>query len=104
MSTYPIYRTPEEGHTRQCQAKALIAAIENLRDGVDSDFDFRTAVQRNEMLSEADTYLTEGLTECICPRDKSAVPMERDWAGDWVPAWGTEESPAFTQAEIDQFN
>lgn len=65
--SYPIHRTPEQGHTKRCLAKALIAAIENLRDDSGSDVDFRIAVQDNVPLEWADSYLTEGVTECLCP-------------------------------------
>jgi len=85
---YEIKRTPEQGHTRACLAKAMITAIENLRDmdevrdawlrrhsqrgegpAFESslDFDFRVAVQKNEALTMADGYLADGTTECICP-------------------------------------
>jgi hypothetical protein len=75
---YPVTRTPEEGHSAACLAKAIIAAVENYRDAVVgdatrlgrpelADFDFRIEAQRNGFLVEADSYLAGGLTECICP-------------------------------------
>lgn len=65
---YPIKRTPERGHTKQCLAKALITSIENWRDAWDiNDHDFRISAQRNEWLAEADEWLETGMTVCICP-------------------------------------
>jgi len=63
---YPIKRTPEQGHTKRCLAKALITSIENWRDAYD-DHDFRIAAQRNYWLDDADEWLAVGMTECICP-------------------------------------
>lgn len=65
---YPIKRTPEQGHTKRCLAKAMITSIENWRDaeGI-NDHDFRSFAQRNWNLAEADEWLTSGMTECICP-------------------------------------
>ena len=64
---YPVTRTPEEGHSRKCLAKAMIAAIENLRDSSTSDIEFRIDSQNNTALIWADSYLANGDTECICP-------------------------------------
>ena len=64
---YPIKRTPEQGHTKQCLAKALITSIENWRDADIYDHEFRSFAQWNEWLAEADEWLASGLTECICP-------------------------------------
>jgi hypothetical protein len=77
---YPIKRTPEEGHTAACQAKAMITAIENWRDMVVDDAarigmpslgdgGFRTWAQDNQAMHDADNLLIEGLTECICPEE-----------------------------------
>lgn len=67
MSNYPVHRTPEQGHTRRCLAKAMIAAVENLRDDAVSDLEFRTGLQEGLPLQWADLYLTEGMTVCLCP-------------------------------------
>lgn len=76
MTEYPIVRTPEEGHTRRCLAKAVIAAVENLRDSSEeSDYSFRLALQQNYPLLLADQYLGTGMTECLCP------PLHRH---EWV--------------------
>ena len=74
--SFPVKRTPEQGHTAPCMAKALISAIENARDlavneahGKDgtAQYDFRSMVQDNVPLTWADSYLAEGIAECICP-------------------------------------
>lgn len=81
--TFPIKRTPEQGHTAQCQAKALITCIENARDALVSDYasypkvkglrgahyDFRILAQDNYFLTEVDNFMAEGVMECICPDD-----------------------------------
>lgn len=69
--TYPIKRTPEEGHTKKCLAQAMITVIENWRDASDiSDTDFRSFAQAYGMdygvLAEADEYLRTGQTVCYC--------------------------------------
>lgn len=76
--TYPIIRTPEQGHTRKCLASAMICAIENQRD-VDCergegpvfeaglDHEFRLSMQKNDALNLADYYLNEGMVSCKCP-------------------------------------
>jgi hypothetical protein len=89
MDNYPVKRTPEQGHSAQCLAKALIAAIENIRDqqleddrrvGTQfADYEFRLAAQRGDFLQEADRYLTEGLTECICPDEEGAQRLREAW-------------------------
>ena len=74
-------RTPEEGHTFQCMAKTMIAAIENQRDYLadviksrfapisqsSADFEFATWVQDNGARYDAERYYDERLTECTCP-------------------------------------
>jgi hypothetical protein len=68
MSDFPIKRTPEEGHVKECLASALIVAIQNLRDdSFLTDTDFRVSAQANDMLAAADAYLAEGMTTCLCP-------------------------------------
>ena len=64
---YPIKRTPEQGHTKHCLAKALIDSIENWRDADIDDHEFRTSAQRNDWLADADEWLAIGMTVCICP-------------------------------------
>lgn len=64
---YPIKRTPEEGHTKACLAKAMTTVIENWKDDTSvSDFDFQVHIQANGVLEEVYTYLKEGLTVCLC--------------------------------------
>lgn len=75
--SYPIKRTPEQGHTFECLAAAMICAIENERDalknvrpedvaGVSPDTHFRLWLQENGPLQEADSYLADGMTQCYC--------------------------------------
>jgi hypothetical protein len=72
--SFPIYRTPEQGHTKACLAAAMIAAIENLRDSCGSsigdedeaDHFFRINVQDNIPLQWADMYLESGTSQCLC--------------------------------------
>jgi len=66
-SNYPVHRTPEQGHTKECLAKAMIVAIENLRDDAVSDVEFRVGLQEGLPLDWADQYLREGVTVCLCP-------------------------------------
>ena len=63
---FPIKRTPEQGHTVACQAKALITAIEGMRDleGM-NPYWFRGEAQMN-FLYHADGLLESGSTECLC--------------------------------------
>lgn len=71
---YPT-RPIEWLHSVQCQAKAVIAAVENLRDThlearADTRhlaLDMRVALQENMPLQWADEYLASGTTQCICP-------------------------------------
>lgn len=65
---YPIKRTPEQGHTKACLAKALTTVLENWRDDSSvTDLDFRLHLQNNGPLDEVDSYLRAGITECVCP-------------------------------------
>jgi hypothetical protein len=68
----------------------MIAAIENARDAAieDSagtstpdlaDFDFRQYAQNNQALYDADGYLTDGMTECICP-DPDQLARDRAYS------------------------
>lgn len=84
--SFPVKRTPEQGHTAPCMAKALISAIENARDLAISEahgnedtaqYDFRSMAQDNVPLLWADTYLAEGVAECICPELPTATVPER---------------------------
>lgn len=63
---FEIKRTPEQGHTVACQAKALITVIEGTRDleGM-TPYWFRGEAQMN-FLSQADGLLKSGSTECLC--------------------------------------
>lgn len=68
-------RPAEWLHHPRCLAKAVIAAVENLRDShLDAKadathlaLDFRVALQENMPLEWADGYLLDGTTECVCP-------------------------------------
>ena len=53
-------------HTKDCLAGAMISAIENMRDGAGSDFDFRIMAQDNLALVWADDYLASGTSVCRC--------------------------------------
>lgn len=54
-------------HSKRCLAASIIAAVENIRDREDgTDHSFRIAVQNNEMLTEADSYLKDGTMTCTC--------------------------------------
>jgi len=65
---YPVTRTPEQGHTAPCLAKAMVAAIENARDQMGPGvYLFRIWAQDNTALQWADEYLATGTTQCICP-------------------------------------
>jgi hypothetical protein len=97
MDNYPVKRTPEQGHTARCLAKALIAAIENYRDDVVgdaermgkpwiADYDFRLRAQENGFLWVADGYLEEGLTECICPDEEGAEKLREEHQATFHPA------------------
>jgi hypothetical protein len=87
---YPVRRTPEQGHSARCLAKALICAVENARDAAlhdanlvgqpwMADHQFRLWAQENTFLSWADGYLSDGVTECICPDEEGAQRL-RDQA------------------------
>ena len=64
---FEIKRTPEDGHTPECFAKAMITSIENWRDiegiGIAG---FRQEAQRNTFMLEADEFLAHGMIECLC--------------------------------------
>ncbi|SRR6266704_643840 len=61
-------RTPEEGHTKACLARAMVSAVQNMRDAdYLTDHDFRIAAQNNDALVWADSYLADGLCDCVCP-------------------------------------
>lgn len=95
--TYPVTRTPEQGHTRRCLAAAMIAAVENLRDADDrTDVEFRIGLQDGTPLRWADLYLTEGMTECLCPPLPAAEPVA--W-GDLT--WTREAAGHYHAAPAD---
>lgn len=61
-------RTPEEGHTKQCLAAAMIAVIQDARDDEHTgDVGFRLLAQSNAPLYMADKYLADGTATCTCP-------------------------------------
>ena len=81
-------RTPEQGHSAACLAKAMIAAIENLRDvhiddarrlGQPSlgDHGFTLDAQDNRFLDEAFGYLDDNTISCVCP-DLEPYPVDAD--------------------------
>ena len=55
-------------HTRQCLAKAVIAAVENIRDmdGI-TDRKFWEFMESNKSFQEAQDYLEFGIADCTCP-------------------------------------
>ena len=86
MNNYPVTRTPEQGHTAGCLAKALICAVQNMRDANGSDdHEMRLMAQNNTMLVWADKYLAERLTQCYCPPiAKPSSPCKFSWnPGTW---------------------
>lgn len=63
----PIELFPQEfTHSRKCHARAMICAIENIRDqeGLDR-VGYRLEIQRN-IMHVADGYLADGLCDCQC--------------------------------------
>ena len=61
-------RTAEQGHTKKCMARALICAIENLRDDENlSDIGFALEVQDGTNLRSIALDYYDGLLDCICP-------------------------------------
>jgi hypothetical protein len=62
-------------HTKKCLARAIIAAVENARDALDT-FDFRIYAQENRFLADADGYLADALMDCVCGE------REVDWLKD----------------------
>jgi len=78
--TRTMTRTPEQGHTFQCLAKTMIAAIENQRDYLldlarhpdtypqsTLDFDFAIWAQDNGPRHQALDNLADGTSTCSCP-------------------------------------
>jgi hypothetical protein len=109
-----VMRTPEQGHTKACLARALLCVIENRRDNTQmSDVEFVLSIQdstTNEtILQEAFRYFDEHMLECTCPayythkiafsdgseyetRNESdirfytnAMEQETDVADEWAP-------------------
>lgn len=72
-----VHHSREYLHSKQCLAKALIAAIENLRDQDYTDYDFRLDVQNNVSLQTADDYLFDGTTDCICPENEIILTLRQ---------------------------
>lgn len=59
-------RTPEQGHTKKCLARALICIVENSRDeDGQTDIGFHLDMQRSLIPAAFDLY--DGLLDCICP-------------------------------------
>lgn len=74
-------RPPEWMHERRCLARAIISAVENLRDSdAFTDLGFRLQMQDNHALTEADDYLNTGMVDCICtapwPEDEADLAEE----------------------------
>lgn len=67
MNNFPA-RAAEFTHSKACNFAAVVCAMENIRDreGM-TDVDFVIALQSGEALAEAQGYLIEGMTACICP-------------------------------------
>jgi hypothetical protein len=79
---FKIKRTPEQGHTRACLAKAIVTSVQGWVEADDiTDFDFRSAAQDNAFLTEADEWLASGTVECICP--DHTISVGDDW---WTEA------------------
>lgn len=54
-------------HSARCQASALIAAVENMRDEQGTGaHDFRLQAQAGIPLAWADEYLVSGTADCLC--------------------------------------
>lgn len=68
MSTpYPIKRTPEQGHTRECHARVMMLCLLGWTQAADvTDLEYRFYVQDNGALAEADELLKNGVVECLC--------------------------------------
>ena len=68
MTTFPIKRTPEQGHTRQCHARVMMLCLMGWTQAQDvTDYEYRGYVQDNGALVEADALLANGAVECHCP-------------------------------------
>lgn len=67
MMTPVKVRPAEWLHEKHCLARAMICAVENLRDDEgEGDMTFRLAMQDGFALDEADSYLRTGTVECVC--------------------------------------
>jgi hypothetical protein len=67
MSAFPIKRTPEQGHTRQCHARVMMLCLMGwTQDDSITDYEYRTYVQDNGAMHEADDLLRDGNVECLC--------------------------------------
>lgn len=60
-------RTPEQGHEPECYAAAIISVVETLRDSGLSVGEFRSFMQDNYPMHEADRMLKHGEIDCSCP-------------------------------------
>lgn len=86
MSVYSrIPRPAEHLHEAACLARALISAIENLRDQDNMDsLTFRQAAQDNTFLATADGYLNDGLQSCTCKASWTYAELDTAWkAGEF---------------------
>lgn len=82
MSAFPIKRTPEQGHTRQCHARVMMLVVMEWATEDVTDFEYRTFVQDNGPLAEADERLARGEVECLCdpiePHIHAGCPLDCD--------------------------
>jgi hypothetical protein len=63
-------RTPEQGHTKACLAKTMIAVIENMRDDPNyTDVGYAIDAGGTYIYHLAFDYLQDGTANCICPPD-----------------------------------
>lgn len=67
---YPIKRTPEQGHTIRCFKNAMDHVMQGWMDAeYVTASDFRSFLQDNGPMHEADELLMGGHVECLCPDD-----------------------------------
>jgi hypothetical protein len=78
MMTSPQPMPAEYLHSTRCQARALISAVENLRDEHRyTPHDFRLELQSGTPLAWADEYLASGTSDCLCHSwDIEQLPQE----------------------------
>ena len=67
MINFPA-RPAEFTHSKACIFDDVSCAMENVRDSEGmTDVGFVIALQSGEVVAEAQSYLIEGMTSCICP-------------------------------------